>query len=391
MARKRDYYEVLGVSRDADDEEIKRAYRKLAMQYHPDRNVGDKEAEARFKEAAEAYEVLRDPAKRQRYDRYGHAGLEGMEFPHFGDVDSVFDLFGDIFGDLFGGRGRRRGPARGHDLQVEIEIDLIDAFRGVEKTITIPREERCGECSGSGCKPGTRPALCQRCRGQGAVFVSQGFFRIQQTCRACGGRGHVITDPCPACHGNGRAVVQRSLTISIPPGVDTGTRIRHSGEGEAGDVGAPRGDLYCVIRVKEHPIFQREGDNLICQVPISFSQAALGGEIEIPTLEGKYTYNLKRGIQSGDVVVISGKGMPALRSGRRGDLLVQIIVETPKRLTKRQEELFRELAEIDKKHVAPQRKSFLEKLRSFFGVDEQGPSTGQDLERQATDSSDANE
>ncbi len=366
MVTKRDYYETLGVRRDADGEEIKRAYRKLAMQYHPDRNVGDGEAELKFKEAAEAYEVLRDASKRQRYDRYGHAGLEGMGMPNFNNAQSVFDLFGDLFGDFFGGRGQRHGPQPGRDLQVVVDLELTEAYRGVSKSLTIPREELCTNCNGNGCQPGTQPARCRHCNGQGAVLMSQGFFRVQQTCRACGGRGTVITDPCKTCHGHGRVEMRRTLDVSIPPGVDTGTRIRLTGEGEAGQPGAPRGDLYCGVRVKEHPLFQRDGNHLVCRVPITFSQAALGGDLEVPTLDGPITHKLKRGVQSGEVIQIHGKGMPSLRGGRRGDLLVQVLVETPRNLTKRQEELFRELAELDHKHVSPERKSFLDKLRDFF-------------------------
>src|SRR5438067_214887 len=337
MAGKRDYYETLGVRRDADAEEIKRAYRKLAMQYHPDRNVGDTEAEVKFKEAAEAYEVLRDPPKRQRYDRYGHPGLEGMGVPNFNNAQSVFDLFGDLFGDFFGGRPQRHGPQPGRDLQVLVDVDLSEAYRGITKSLSIPREELCSECGGNGCKPGTQPARCRRCNGQGAVVMSQGFFRVQQACRACGGRGAVITDPCAACHGHGRVEMRRALEVAVPPGVDTGVRIRLTGEGEAGDRGAPRGDLYCTIRVKDHPLFHRDGANLVCQVPITFSQAALGGEIQVPTLDGPMTHTLKRGIQSGEVVQIHGKGMPNLRGGRRGDLLAQVLVETPRTTTKPQE------------------------------------------------------
>jgi len=368
MASRKDFYEVLGVSKDADDETIKRAYRKLAMQYHPDRNVGDAEAEVRFKECAEAYEILRDPAKRQRYDRYGFAGLDGAAGPQFNDVQSIFDLFGDLFG--FGGSmGGRSQPGRrpGRHLQYTMEIELAEAALGVKKTVEIPREELCSECSGSGSRRGTQPATCKRCNGQGAVLMSQGFFRIQQTCRTCGGTGAVIVDPCPPCQGRGRQVVKRTLEINIPPGIDTGDRISYAGEGEPGDPGAPRGDLYCVFRVREHPFYQRDGNNLICQYPITFSQAALGAEIEIPKLTGgAVRHELKRGIQSHEVVRIAGEGMPGARSGRKGDLLVQIIVESPRQLTKRQEELFRELAEIEKKNVSPQRKSFLEKLRDFF-------------------------
>lgn len=366
-SQQRDYYEVLGVSKDADDEEIKRAYRKLAMQHHPDRNAGDKEAEDKFKEAAQAYEILRDSEKRRRYDRYGHAGLDGMNVPNFNDVHSIFDLFGNIFGfgDTFG--GGRGGRQPGRDLEVTVELELREAAAGVSKSITIPREENCGDCSGAGARRGTQPAACRRCNGHGVVVMSQGFFRVQQTCRTCNGRGNVVTDPCPKCQGRGREVIKRTIDVSVPPGVDTGNRIRLSGEGEAGDPGAPRGDLYCLLRVREHPFFQRDGSNLLCQYPITFSQAALGTELEIPTLMGtSITHDLKKGAQAGDVIRLGGHGMPSLRGGRKGDLLVQLIVETPKHLTKRQEELFRELAEIEKKHVSPQRKSFLDKVREFF-------------------------
>lgn len=371
---KRDYYEVLGVQREADAEEIKKAYRRLAMQYHPDRNAGDAEAEERFKEAAEAYEVLHDAEKRQRYDRYGHAGLEGLNVPHFNDAQSVFDVFGDLFGDLFGGRSRS-GPQRGRDRKVEVVLELAEAAHGVTKTVTLSREELCTDCSGNGSRRGTRPTACRHCNGHGVVIQSQGFFRIQQTCRSCGGSGAIITDPCPNCSGNGRVSAKRTLEIAIPAGVDEGTAVRMAGEGEAGSAGTPRGDLYCVIRLKEHTLFQRDGQHLICRVPIAFSQAALGGEIDVPTLDGAMKHKLKRGTQSGDVYRISGQGMPHLRGGRKGDLLVQVIVETPRQLTKRQEELFRELAELEQKHVSPERKSFLDKLRDFFAGTESAPAT----------------
>jgi molecular chaperone DnaJ len=378
MAGKRDYYEVLGVAKDTEDETIKKAYRKLAMQYHPDRNAGDREAEEKFKEAAEAYEVLRDPEKRQRYDRYGHAGLQGLNVPHFDNAESVFDLFGDMLGDLFGGGGGggrrgRHGPAAGHDLEVTLELELLEAARGITKNITIPRRELCGDCSGKGCRRGTQPAACRRCNGQGVVLLSQGFFRIQQTCNGCGGRGVIITDPCPTCQGRSHVVARRSLDVPVPAGVDTGNRIRISGEGEAGEPGAPRGDLYCAIRVRDHPFFHREGTSLICQVPITFSQAALGAEIDVPTLDGVISHTIKHGTQSGDVARIANHGMPNVRGGRKGDLMVQLVVETPRHLTKRQEELLRELAELDKKHVSPQRKSFLDKLKGFFAAEPAPP------------------
>jgi molecular chaperone DnaJ len=372
MASKRDYYEVLGVARDADEDTLKRAYRKLAMQYHPDRNVGDAEAESKFKEASEAYDVLRDPQKRQLYDRYGHAGLEGAGLPNFGSVDDVIDIFGDIFGDFFGGRRRRRGPQPGRDLQMVLEIDLLEAARGVQKEIKVPRAETCSDCRGSGAKPGSRPATCRRCGGHGVVIQGQGFFRIQQTCGACGGQGVVITDPCRACRGRGAVEVERSLTVNIPPGVDNDVSIRLSGEGEAGERGAPPGDLYCVLRVRPHPLFVRQGQDLHCEVPVTISQAALGRPIEVPMLDGQFiTHPLKRGTQSGDEIRIPGKGMPHLRGSRTGDLIVHVRVVTPRRLTKRQEELFHELEEIDGTEIPPERKSFLERIREFFTPDTQ--------------------
>jgi molecular chaperone DnaJ len=348
------------------------------MQYHPDRTHGDEEAAHKFKEATEAYDVLSDSQKRDRYDRYGHAGLEGMNMPDFSNADSVFDMFGDLFSDLFGGGGRRqRGPRPGRDLGIAVQIDLLEAARGCKKSLTFPREENCDECSGSGMRKGSKPASCKQCNGHGVVLLSQGFFRVQQTCRACGGSGSTITDPCPRCHGKGRLRVERTLEISIPAGAFTGVQLAARGEGEAGQPGAPRGDLICEIHVREHALFQRDGDDLICQVPITFSQAALGGAIEVPTLEGPAQHTLRRGIQSGDTVRIPGKGMPNLRSKRHGDLIVIALVETPRNLTKRQEELLRELAEIDQKHVSAQRKSFIDKIRDFFTGAEVGNKDGQ--------------
>jgi molecular chaperone DnaJ len=375
MANKRDYYEVLGVSKDVDAEELKRAYRRLAMEYHPDRNVGDEEAELKFKDISEAYAVLSDGDKKARYDRYGHAGLQGG-LPDFSGGQSPFDLFGQIFGDLFGGRGGGGGPQSGRNLLVDVELELTEAARGVRKTITIRREELCPDCSGGGARKGSRPATCKQCGGQGAVLRSLGgFMRVQQTCPGCGGRGTIITDPCGTCHGRGRVQVQRVIEVAIPPGVDTGMRIPLQGEGEAGDPGAPRGDLFCRLHVLEHSLFKRDGDTLICQVPITFSQAALGGDIEVPTLDGPITQSIKAGIQSHEVVRIAGKGMPNVRSKRRGDLIVVAVVETPRNLSKRQEELLRELAELDRKHVSPERKSFFEKIRTLFQGDETGLST----------------
>lgn len=372
MANKRCYYEVLGVERSASEEEIKKAYRTLAMKYHPDRNSGDQEAAMHFKEVAEAYAVLADPHKRQTYDRYGHAGLEGLGLPDFSSRDNIFDLFGDLLGDLFGGRGgRARGGLQpGADLGYRLEMDLAEAAKGCHKTINLSREENCGDCGGGGSRKGTHPSTCRQCKGQGAVLLNQGFFRIQRTCPGCGGQGVIVTDPCPACHGRGRVSVRRSLDIQVPAGVYHGFRFALRGEGEAGGPGAPRGDLIIEIHLRQHPLFHREGDDLICQVPITFSQAALGGDIEVPTLEGTMTHTLKRGLQSGDALRIAGKGVPNLRSGRAGDLVVIVEVETPRNLSKRQEELFRELAEIDNKHVSPKRKSFFEKLKDLFASPE---------------------
>lgn len=369
MTTKRCYYEVLGVGKSAADEEIKKAYRTRAMKFHPDRNPGDEEAAVAFKEAAEAFEVLRDPQKRQVYDRYGHAGLNGMGgMPDFGGgAESIFEAFGDLFGMFGGGGGRRqRGPRAGDDLGYRMEIELVEAYRGIRKSITIPRNESCGDCGGSGAKKGSKPSACRTCNGAGVTVMSQGFFRVQQTCRACGGRGQIITDPCGGCHGRGRVQVQRTIELDIPPGAATGMRLALQGEGEAGEPGAPRGNLIIELTVRDHPLFRREGDHLVCQVPITFSQAALGGEIEIPTLDGALPKDIPAGSQSGDILRVGGKGMPNARNGRRGELLVQLMVETPRTLTKRQEELFRELAELDKSHVSAQRKSFFEKIRELF-------------------------
>jgi molecular chaperone DnaJ len=367
MTTKRDYYEILEINREATEEEIKSAYLKLAKRYHPDLNPGDEDAVVKFKEVTEAYEVLRDGEKRARYDRYGHAGLEGLGMGDFRGMDP-FEMFARMagemfgFGDLFG----RPGRAAGRDLAVEVEIDLLEAATGVTRTIEVPRSELCGDCGGKGMKRGSRPASCPRCHGRGVIIQRAGIIQMQTTCRACGGRGQVITEACPKCEGAGRVRVRRKIDLNIPAGVDNGLRMRLSGEGDAGEPGAPRGDLYCHIRITPHPFFTRAGSNLVVDVPISFSQAALGGGIEVPTLQGKETTAVPRGTQFGDQLRLRGKGMPDLRSGARGDLIVRLIIETPKKLTKRQEELFRELAEIEQKHVAPQQKSFLEKLKGWF-------------------------
>ncbi len=367
MTGKKDLYEILGVAKSASEEEIKKAYRTLAMKYHPDRNHGDDEAAVKFKEAAEAYAVLSDPERKQIYDRYGHAGLQGSGIPDFGNAESIFDLFGDVFGDLFGGGGRRRrGPRPGEHVHIGMELDLFQAARGVTRKITVTRKDTCDECRGNGCKKGTQPVPCRQCKGQGAVFVSQGFFRIQQTCRGCGGSGVIIADPCPKCRGWGRIDAQRTLELNLPPGVFDGFTFAVQGEGSAGAPGGPRGDLICEVRVREHPLLHRDGDHLYCRVPITFSQAALGGDVLIPTLDGTVNYKLPAGLQSGEFVTLHGKGMPSLRTGRRGDMKVQVLVETPKSLSKKQEELLRQLAELDNKDVTPQRKSFFDKVKEFF-------------------------
>jgi molecular chaperone DnaJ len=370
MATKRDYYEVLGVSRGAGQEELKRAYRNLAMRYHPDRNTGDEQAALHFKEAAEAYDVLSNPEKRERYDRYGHAGLEGMPMPDFSHMD-FGDVLNEMLNGFFGGGGRARQAANDKDAEFDLEISLEEAYRGCTKTIEFPRDDLCRDCGGSGCKRGTKPVRCRQCNGRGVVVMAQFILPVQKRCPGCGGRGYVIPEPCPTCKTRGYQEVWRKLDVPVPAGVDTG---RHQfvvrGEAHAGEPGEPRGDLYFNIKVKPHSLFRRKGDDLICPVPISFSQAALGGAIQVPTLDGPMVHEIKRGHQSYEELQFPGKGMPNGRSGRRGKLVAVLLVETPTNLTKRQEELFRELAEIEKKNVSPQRKSFFEKLRTLFAGDE---------------------
>ncbi len=364
MADKRDYYEILEVSKDADEETIKKAYRKQAMRYHPDRNNGDKDAEALFREASEAYEVLRDPEKRQRYDRYGHAGL-GDAIGPAASSDSLRSFFNDIFGGIFGGQS----TGSVSDLEHVVEIDLVEAGKGGRTRTTIRRSELCPECAGSRAKAGSKPQRCQRCRGQGEVMQSNGFFSIRQTCNACQGRGEVVVDKCPACKGEGRHFVAAEIEMEIPRGVDTGVAVRYDGQGHAASSGQPRGDLVCVFKVRPHPLLQRQGPHLVCRVPITFAQAALGGPIEVPTLDGSFTHTIERGTQTGTTLQFRGRGIYDLRARQMGDLLVELAVETPKNLTPRHEELFRELAEIEGKHVSPERKSFFEKLRGFFKGD----------------------
>ncbi len=347
---KRDYYEVLAVSREATEQEIKSAYRKLALKHHPDRNPGDRAAEERFKEAAEAYAVLADGEKRAAYDRFGHAGVSSTTgagfdptiFADFGDIfGGLRDIFG--FGDIFGG-GRRGGPQRGSDLRYDLEISFEESARGIETGIQIPRQEQCETCRGSGAAPGSAPSVCPHCSGRGQIRYQQGFFTVAQTCRQCGGAGRVITKPCAECHGNGVIARQRKLTVKIPAGIASGQRLRLQNEGEAGSAGGPPGDLYVVVHVQESSVFQREGDDLFCRVPITFPIAALGGEVKVPTLDGHETLAVPEGTQSGHVFRLRAKGMPSVTGRGRGDLHVAVDVSTPKKLTRDQRQLLEQLA-----------------------------------------------
>ncbi|PPD12087.1 MULTISPECIES: molecular chaperone DnaJ [Methylophilus] len=373
-AAKKDYYEVLGVNRDASEEEIKKAFKKLAMKFHPDRNPDNPKAEESFKEAKEAYEILSDEQKRAAYDQYGHAGVDpsmggGGGFGGF-NSGNFSDAFGDIFGDIFGGaRNQRSNVYRGADLRYNLEISLEDAAKGTETKIRIPVQTTCETCHGSGARPGTSPVTCTTCNGHGQVRMQQGFFSVQQTCPKCHGTGKMVKEPCPTCHGGGRVKQNKTLNVKIPAGVDEGDRIRLSGEGEAGVNGGPTGDLYVVVHLKEHPIFQREGANLHCEMPISFSTAALGGEIEVPTLDGAAKMKIPAETQTGSVFRLRGKGIKPLRSSEHGDLMVHVVVETPVRLTEKQKELLREFessTQADAGKHSPKNKSWVDKARDFF-------------------------
>lgn len=351
---KKDYYKILGVSRDASEEEIKKAYRKLALQYHPDRNPGNKEAEEKFKEAAEAYEVLRDPEKRQLYDRFGHEGLKGTGFSGFAGFEDIFSAFGDIFEDMFGfsafgsRRKARYEPIKGADLRYDLTISLRDAAFGKEENIEVEKYVHCDTCRGSGLEPGTQPQSCSYCGGRGQVVRTQGFFTISTTCPRCRGEGSIITHPCKRCHGKGKIKSKKTLNVKIPPGVESGMRLRLRGEGEEGERGGPSGDLYVFINVEPDQFFEREGNNIFCEIPISFSQAALGAELEVPTLYSQEKIKIPPGTQTGETFIIKGAGMPSLDQGRgKGDQIVKVVVRTPTKLTKRQEELFRELAQLE--------------------------------------------
>lgn len=366
-AAKKDYYEVLGVNRDASEEEIKKAFKKLAMKFHPDRNPDNPKAEESFKEAKEAYEILSDDQKRAAYDQYGHAGVDPSMGGGFGGFNSgnFSDAFGDIFGDIFGGaRNQRSNVYRGADLRYNLEISLEDAAKGTETKIRIPVQTSCETCHGSGARPGTSPVTCTTCNGHGQVRMQQGFFSVQQTCPKCHGTGKMVKEPCPTCHGGGRVKQNKTLNVKIPAGVDEGDRIRLSGEGEAGVNGGPTGDLYVVVHLKEHPIFQREGANLHCEMPISFSTAALGGEIEVPTLDGAAKMKIPVETQTGSVFRLRGKGIKPLRSSEHGDLMVHVVVETPVRLTEKQKDLLREFessTQADAGKHSPKNKSWVDK------------------------------
>ena len=368
---KRDYYEILGVARGATDQEIKSAYRKLALQYHPDRNPNNPDAEEKFKECSEAYAILADGEKRAAYDRFGHAGLGGAGGFDPSSFQDLSDIFGDFFGfsDLFGGgRGGRRSRAqRGTDLREDINLEFEEAVFGTEQTVTVRRHETCEDCHGSGAAPGRAPVTCRSCNGQGQVRYQQGFFSIARTCPTCQGTGQVITDPCSKCKGEGRVLRQKSIEAKVPAGVEDGTRIRFAGLGEGGVHGGPPGDLYIVLHVKEHPFFEREGNDLHCVVPISFTQAALGADITVPTLEGEHVLKVPEGTQSGTTLRIRGKGVPVLNSRSKGDLYVEVRVQTPAKLSKRQKELLQELEGTIRVENKPERRTLLGKVKDIFG------------------------
>ena len=373
---KRDYYDVLGVDKSASADEIKKSYRRLAMKYHPDKNPGDKEAEEKFKECAEAYEVLSDTQKKQRYDQYGHDGLRGAGMHDYSrmNVDDIFNMsgFADIFGDFFGGARSRRtspnAPQRGYDLETTVRLTLNDIAVGAEKDIEFTRQDTCGECNGSGCEKGKTPDRCVVCGGTGQVQKAGlgGFFQMVSTCGQCGGSGQVINHPCKKCHGSGRVPKKRKVTIKVPAGVHEGQGIRVAGEGEPGRNNGPRGDLFCYVRLEEHPFLVREGSDLIALVPISFTQAALGAMVDVPSLNGTKQLKIPAGTQNGNVFRIKGEGLPDLRTRRQGDELVRVMIEIPKNLTSKQEKLLREFADSEDSKVLPESKGFFDKLKKYF-------------------------
>ncbi|WP_444996054.1 molecular chaperone DnaJ [Aliikangiella sp. IMCC44359] len=370
---KRDYYEVLGVSKGASDQELKKAYRRLAMKYHPDRNPDSSEAEEKFKEAKEAYEVLTNEQKRHAYDQYGHAGVDQSQGGfHGAGAESFSDIFGDVFGDIFGGGqrgGGRQRQRRGADLQYNLELSLEDAVKGIKKQIKIPTYVSCDTCDGSGAKKGSSSSTCGTCKGVGQVRMQQGFFSVQQTCPTCHGQGTVIKDPCGSCSGQGRVRKEKTLSVKIPAGVDTGDRIRLTGEGEAGGPGSVPGDLYVQVHVKEHSIFVREGDNLYCEMPISFITACLGGELEVPTLEGRVKLKVPEETQTGRMFRLRGKGISPMRGGMRGDLMCRVIVETPVNLNKEQKKMLQEFDNYlqgSKKQHSPKSSNWWEGVKNFW-------------------------
>lgn len=366
---KRDYYEVLGVDKSTDGKEIKKAYRRVAMKFHPDRNPDDPDADEKFKEATEAYEVLMDDEKKAAYDQYGHAGVDPSG-GGFGGGGNFSDIFGDVFGDIFGGAGGRRGgPQRGSDMRYTLDISLENAVKGTTVEIRVPNLAACEPCDGSGAKKGSSPINCETCGGAGQVRMQQGFFQVQQTCPSCRGRGKTISDPCTSCHGQGRVEKVKTLSVKVPPGVDTGDRIRLSGEGEAGPEGGPPGDLFVQMSVKQHAIFERDGKNLYCEVPITIVDAALGGELEVPTLDGRVNLKIPAETQTGKLFRLRGKGVKPVRGGSVGDLLCRAVVETPVKLNKEQKELMETLRESlghGGKNQSPRQTSWFEGVKSFF-------------------------
>ena len=368
---KRDYYEVLGVDRSAADQEIKKAYRRIAMKYHPDRNPDDQDADAKFKEATEAYDVLMNAEKRSAYDQFGHAGVDQNMGGGFQGGASFNDIFGDVFGDIFGGGGSggRQGPQRGSDLRYTMEVSLEEAVRGATREIKVPTLQHCDTCDGSGAKPGSNPVTCGSCGGSGQVRMQQGFFQVQQTCPKCRGRGKTISDPCLDCRGQGLLEKTKTLSVKVPPGVDTGDRIRLSGEGEAGPSGGPNGDLFVQIAVRQHNLFERDGRHLYCEVPINFVDAALGGELEVPTLDGKVKLKIPAETQTGKMFRLRGKGVQPVRGGPIGDLMCRAVVETPVNLSSRQKQLLEELrSTLDEggNRQSPRQSSWFEGVKSFF-------------------------
>ena len=371
--KKEDYYKVLEVGNSASQDEIKRAYRKMALKYHPDKNQGNKQAEEKFKVAAEAYEVLSDPDKRRRYDQFGHEGLRGTDTRGFGNFEDIFDAFGDVIGgggsifeEFFGGR-TRQAARRGASLRCDITMEFKDVATGVEKTIEITKKDFCEECRGTGACKGTSPVSCPYCKGKGEIHQRQGFFTLRTTCPKCQGSGKIIETPCQKCDGHGVYPRKSSIKVQVPAGIEDGARLRVTGQGESGANGAQPGDLYCDIHIKPHPIFKRHDSDIICEFPITFTQAALGCEIEVPTILGKLRkVRIPAGIQSDEVIPVRGEGFPHVRGYGVGNLLIHIVVETPTKLTSRQEELLREFAESEHKNITPKRKSFFLKVKKLF-------------------------